>query len=422
MPNNIKTYIKRYLTCFFSVALFISGCSDVDTDRETEIQSDDRGAVLLISIDGLMTEYMERNETPNLDWIARRGVLAESMEMVFPTKTFPTHYSIVTGLYPENHGIISNSFRDYELDALFSYGPPDNGPEDDLWWGGEPIWVTAENQSQTAATMFWPGSDSEIKGVRPTRFKDYDGSIPNLARIDTVLSWLDPSGDVQADFATLYFSDVDSYGHRYGPNSEEVNNMVEETDQWIGYLLERMQETGLEERLNLIIVSDHGMAELSDERLIFLDDLIDMENVDIVDWTPVAMIRPEEGKTQEVYEALKENEQNFTVYLREELPDVYRFREHYRIPDIIMIADLGYTITTHSFYNQRGISAGNHGYDHRLPEMHGFFLAKGPAFLTDEQTGTVRAIHLYELMTYILGLEPAINDGVLDEIRHILNE
>ncbi len=385
-----------------------------------EEQPDAVHPVLLISIDGFMPEYMERNETPNLDRIAQNGVKAESMEVVFPTKTFPTHYSIVTGLYPENHGIISNSFYDYELEARFSFGPPEDGSEESQWWGGEPIWVTAEKQSKTAVTMFWPGSDSKIGGVRPTRFKDYDGSVPNLARIDTVISWLDPAGEVRADFATLYFSDVDVYGHRYGPHSEEVDAMVREADEWIGYLLARMEETGLSGKLNLILVSDHGMAELSEERVIFLDDLINLEIVDIIDRTPVAMIRPNEGNTDGIYQALKENEENYSVYLKKDLPEAFRFKNHYRIPEIILIADLGYWITTRRILDERGLPAGMHGYDHRLPEMHAFFLAQGPAFKQNIEVGIIESIHLYELMSHIMALEPAPNDGSLGEIEHLL--
>ncbi len=376
--------------------------------------------VLLISIDGLMPEYLERNDTPHFDRIAENGVKAESLKPVFPTKTFPTHYSMVTGLYPEEHGIISNSFYDFELDAQFSYGPPEEGPEDNLWWGGEPIWVTVEKQSGRSATMFWVGSDSEISGVRPTRYLDYDGSLPNNARVDSVVSWLDPEGEVQADFATLYHSDVDSYGHRYGPNSPEVDQQVLEADRWLGYLFDRLKEAGLIDSIHLILVSDHGMAELSEERVIFLDELIDLDRVDMIDWSPVAMIRPEEGAVQEIYEELKSKEEHYTVYLREELPDRYHFRNHYRIPEILMIADLGYTITSRPFFQERGLIAGNHGYDPELPEMHAVFLASGPQILSNERVGTLDSIHLYELMCHLLGLEPSPNSGSLDSVRHIL--
>jgi predicted AlkP superfamily pyrophosphatase or phosphodiesterase len=410
----------RRLTLIFSAIVIaltgITGCPASAIENPDE----NTNPVLLISIDGFMPEYMNRFDTPNLDRIADGGIRAKSMKVVFPTKTFPAHYSIVTGLYTENHGIISNSFYDYELEAYFNYGPPAGGPEDDAWWGGEPIWVTVENQSKTAATMFWPGSDSEIRGVRPTRYVDYDGSIPNYARIDSVISWLDPEGEVRADFSTLYFSEVDTYGHRYGPYSAEVEDIVREADEWMGYLLDRINESGLTDKLNLIIVSDHGMAELSEERVIFLDELIDPGEVDMIDWTPVAMIRPDEGKTGEIYQALKQAEDNYRVYLKDELPEEYRFRNHYRIPEIIMIADLGYTITSRPFFEERGLLAATHGYDHQLPEMHALFLANGPDFQHGLVVDTIESIHLYELMTFLLNIEPAENDGALESLRHLL--
>lgn len=396
-----------------------AACTDTSQTVETD-RADRTDPVLLISIDGMLNEYLDRNDTPNFDRLIAEGVYPEYLLPVFPTKTFPTHWSIATGLYVENHGIISNAFYDYELEARFSYGPPDETPNDERWWGGEPIWATAEKQGKTATTFFWPGSEASIEGVRPTRWMDYDGSIPDSTRIDSVMTWLDPQGELAADFSTLYFSFVDSRGHRYGPNSSEVDDAVVEMDGLLGYLFEKMDQHGLSDILNMIVVSDHGMAELSEDKVIFLDDLINLDDVDMIDWTPVAMIRPDEGKTEEIFQALKENEENYKVYMREDLPDRFRFTDHYRIPEIIMIADVSYTITSHSFFEERGVIAGTHGYDNDTPEMHTFMAAKGPAFRAGDHTGYVNAIDLYELMAYLLEVEPAQNDGSLENVRELL--
>ncbi|TVR19838.1 MAG: alkaline phosphatase family protein [Balneolaceae bacterium] len=404
---------------FTSLSLF-AGCDQAAKTEHYDIN--ETNPVLLISIDGFMNEYLDRNETPNFDHFLEQGVHAEYLIPVFPTKTFPTHWSIATGLYVENHGIISNSFYDYELEARFSFGPPDDTPNDERWWGGEPIWITAENQGLTSATFFWPGSEATIDGVQSTKWVDYDGSVPDITRIDSVMTWLDPAGDVRADFATLYFSFVDSRGHSYGPNSPEVDEAVKEMDELLGYLLEGIYEIGLSDKLNIILVSDHGMAELSDEKVIFLDEIINLEDVDMVDWSPVAMIKPDEGKTIEVYEALKANEEHYSVYLREDLPERFRFRDHYRIPEIIMIADVGFTITSRPFFEDRGIIAGNHGYDNRAPEMHTFFAAKGPDFKSGDVAPPLESVHIYELMARILNLEPAPNDGNFEEVNHLLSE
>lgn len=406
----------------FITLLLIAGisCSDqrAESLNETEYISNDY-PVLLISIDGFTNEYLERNETPNFDLFLSEGVKAEYLTSVFPTNTFPTHWSIATGLYVENHGIIANSFYDYELEARFSFGPV-GGPNDERWWGGEPIWITAEKEGKTAATFFWPGSEATINGFRPTLWIDYDGSIPDSVRIDSVMNWLDPAGDVQADFATLYFSFVDSRGHAFGPESSEVDQAVEEMDAILGDLMDQKNEVGLNNRLNIIIVSDHGMASTSSERVIFLEEIIDLNIVDMVTWTPVAMIKPDEGKTSEVYEALKSNEENYRVYLKEELPERFHFRNHYRIPEIIMIADVGYTITSRPFFNQRGVSAGTHGYDNLAPEMRTFFAANGPDFVNGVTSPPFESVHIYELIANILGIQPAENDGSFEEVKFLI--
>jgi predicted AlkP superfamily pyrophosphatase or phosphodiesterase len=404
---------KQFFVLFITTILIIvAGCSP---------KQQESSKVLLISIDGFINEYAERNNTPNLDRIMSEGVVAEYMVPVFPTKTFPNHWTLVTGLYVENHGIITNNFYDYDLEARFSYGPQGT-PNDERWWGGEPIWNTAEKQGLTAATFFWPGSDATINGVQPTKWMEYDGEVPYSTRIDSVISWMDPDGEVQADFGTLYFSSVDSRGHGFGKNSDEVDEAVLEIDRLMGYLLEKMDQTGLSESTNLIILSDHGMADLSEERVIFLEELINLNDVDVMDWTPVAMLRPKEGKKEEVYRALKENEQNYSVYLKEEMPERYHFKNHYRIPEIIMIADPGYTITNRSFFETRGILAATHGFDNRSDEMKTFFAAKGPAFKQGEMVDPFESVHVYELMSHLLMLEPAPNDGALDSIKHVLAE
>lgn len=408
---------RSFLTALFLLLLLtpiFSGC----TDRPLEQPENQK--VLLISIDGFMNEYLDRNETPNFDRFIEGGVKAEHLIPVFPTKTFPNHYSIATGLYVENHGIISNSFPDDSLGGRFSYGPPVDSPNDERWWGGEPIWTTVELQGKTSATMFWPGSEASINGVRLTKWVDYDGSLDNYARIDSVMQWLDPAGDINADFATLYFSDVDSRGHSYGPNSPEVDEAVVEADSLLGYLLDKIAELNLTDQLNVLIASDHGMAELSDDKVIFLDEMIDMNDVRVIDWTPVAMLQPEEGKKEDVYQTLKENEENYRVYKKEDLPREFAFTNHYRIPEIIMIADVSWTITSRGFYEQRGLIAGTHGYDHQAPEMATIFYASGPSLKQAETVPPFQAIHLYELMAYLLNVEPAQNDGNFNEVRSLI--
>jgi predicted AlkP superfamily pyrophosphatase or phosphodiesterase len=415
--------MKRLQTLFYYFSLMallfgLSSCDQSESIGSSELDSD-TNPVLLVSIDGFTNQYLERNDTPNFDRFLSQGVKAEYLTSVFPTKTFPTHWTIATGLYAENHGIIANSFYDYELEARFSYGPVGT-PNDERWWGGEPIWITAEKEGKTATTFFWPGSEASINGLRPTKWVDYDGSVPGRDRIDQVMSWLDPTGDVKADFGTLYFSFVDSRGHSFGPESSEVDETVQETDVLLGYLLDKKEETGLNDKLNVILVSDHGMASTSSERVIFLEEIIDLNSVDMVTYTPVAMIKPDEGKTTEVYDALKSNEENYRVYLKDELPERFHFSNHYRIPEIVMIADVGYTITSRQFFEERGIVAGTHGYDNLAPEMRSFFAANGPDFVSGVISPPFESVHIYELIANILDIQPAENDGSIDEVNFLL--
>jgi predicted AlkP superfamily pyrophosphatase or phosphodiesterase len=406
----------KQLPIVFLVLLVFAGCASQEGDNE---QGEEQPKVLLISVDGFINDYVERNETPNLDRFINSGVVAEYMIPAFPTKTFPNHWTLVTGLYVENHGIISNSFYDYELEARFSYGPQGT-PNDERWWGGEPIWVTAEKQGLTAATFFWPGSEATINGVQSTKWVQYDGGVPDSTRIDSLVAWMDPAGEVQADFGTLYFSEVDSRGHAFGKNSPEVDKAVADIDGLLGYLHKKIKDVGLDESLNIILLSDHGMSDLSEEQVIFLEELINLNDVEVMDWTPVGMIKPKEGKTDDVYRALKENEENYTVYLKEDMPERYHFKNHYRIPEIIMIADPGYTITNRSFFESRGLLAAQHGFDNTSTDMRTFFAANGPAFKTGEVAAPFESVHVYELMNHILNIDPAPNDGSIDSINHVL--
>lgn len=366
--------------------------------------------LLLVSVDGLMPEHLELVSTPHIDNLAKSGGRAESLIPIFPSKTFPVHYSAVTGLYAEQHGVIANSFNDPGLPGRFRYGSP-SGAEASDWWGGEPIWVRAELAGLVAATMFWPGSDEAIRGVRPTEFRTYDGSMPNLERIDQLIEWLDPAGETAAVFSTLYMSDVDHAGHQYGPFADETLMAVAHADSMIGYLSEQLEETGLADSIHILLMSDHGMAETSSDRVLFLDGLIDLDRVEVIDWTPVALIRPEKEYRDQALDKLRQNEGGYRVYERSELPDRFHFRDHPRIPDIVMVAEPGYAITSRPYYYGRGLLKGMHGYDPEHESMHGIFIANGPRFTEGSTMGHARVIDLYELMCKLLEIDPGTNEG-----------
>ncbi|NIR47716.1 alkaline phosphatase family protein, partial [candidate division KSB1 bacterium] len=284
----------------------------------------------------------------------------------------------------------------------------------------EPIWVTAEKQGLITASYFWPGSQAKIKGIQPTYWYPYDGDVPNEERVQQVLKWLDLSRDKRPAFIMTYFSILDDVGHEYGPNSSEVIAAIQYVDSVIGILLDGLHKRDILNRVNVIVVSDHGMAEISPERVIYLDDYIDMEDVQIVDWNPVAAINPEAGKEEEVYRKLKDAHPHMGVYRKREIPERFHYRDHPHIPKILAIADEGWSITSHEGVRPHYIRGGNHGFDNRARSMGALFIAHGPAFKSGLLVDSFRNIHLYEPMAEILNVQPAPNDGSLDSVKVML--
>jgi len=375
--------------------------------------------LLLISIDGFRADYTELYNTPNLDELAEKGVKADYMIPVFPTKTFPNHYSIATGRYVENTGLISNNMYDEEFDEYYSLANR-GAVQSAKWYEGEPIWVTAEKQGIPTAPLFWPGSEAPIGGSYPTRWAPYEDDLPYKARVDSVLHWLQIADDTAPGFMTLYFSKVDTYGHRFGPESDSTASAVKEVDGYIGYLTKELKSRGLKEDLNIIIVSDHGMATVSQEKVILLDNIIPLNDVEIVDLAPVTAIRTSEKNKMTIYEMLKASEEHFSVYIKTEIPDHWHYKNHKRVQDITVVAEPGYTITTSDRLDAEHFPGGNHGYAPETTEMWSFFLAAGPDFKEDYQSAPFQNIHLYELMAHLLQIEPSPNDGTIDSLKMIL--
>jgi predicted AlkP superfamily pyrophosphatase or phosphodiesterase len=371
--------------------------------------------VVLISIDGFRWDYLDRYPAPNLRKLADSGVRAEGLIPQFPTKTFPNHYTIVTGLRLANHGIISNNMRDAAIPGEFSMGNRDV-LADPRWWGGEPIWNTVENQGGVAAAMFWPGSETVIGGGQATYWTPFDDDMPHATRVGRVLSWLNLPGGQRPSFLTLYFSDVDSSGHSDGPESEAVRAAIAAVDRSIGDLVRGVEQAGLVDRVNYVIVSDHGMAPLSRDRMIVLDDFIDVTASDVVDWAPVLALSPKDGNVDKLYAALKGKHPHLAVYRRDELPPEYGLTGHSRLPAVIGVADEGWYITSKREVARWGqpdrhAPGGTHGYDPRLKSMHGLFIASGPRFRSGLVVKPFENIHVYELMCAVLGITPAKNDG-----------
>ena len=371
--------------------------------------------VILISIDGWRWDYIDRFQPPVLSRLAESGVQSEGLIPIFPSKTFPNHYTVVTGLHAARHGITSNNMVDPALPWRFTLSDREV-QQDTRWWGGEPLWVGVERQGQIAATMFWPGSDAEIAGDRPTYWRPYEDELPNEARVDQLLAWLKQPEPKRPTFLTLYFSDVDTAGHRFGPTGAPTRSAALHVDAMIGRLMSGIEEIGLGQRANYVIVSDHGMTELSRDRVIVLDDYIDLATVDLIDTAPIVGINLRPGVSLDsTYRALAGKHPALQVFTRGNLPDQHRLRSHPRLPDLIGIADDGWTPTTREWLARDDESGrtwgGNHGYEPRHRSMHGLFVAAGPQFKAGAVVPAFDNVHVYELICRTLGIVPASNDG-----------
>jgi predicted AlkP superfamily pyrophosphatase or phosphodiesterase len=377
---------------------------------------DAAGPLVLVSLDGFRWDYCERfpAETPNLRALRRDGVTARGLIPVFPSNTFPNHYTIVTGLYPANHGIVNNDFFDPAQGRFFRYFQPAVAG-DPSWWGGEPIWVTAVRHGRRAAVHFWVGSETAIGGVRPTFWKKFDYRIPFAERLREVGGWLQLPAAERPALIVFYLEETNSAGHRFGPGSPESAAAVALLDARVAALRERCRVDGREP--NLVVVSDHGMVETSLERTVALDDFLDLKSVQIDSDGSVVALRPLQGTPAELVRTLQRLP-HARVSLLADLPASFHLRDHPRLAPVWILPEPGWHVGTRAGierlrqrYPEKGYLAGDHGYDPRLPAMHGFFLAHGPAFRRGVELPAVESVHVYALLCAALDLPPARHDG-----------
>jgi predicted AlkP superfamily pyrophosphatase or phosphodiesterase len=377
--------------------------------------------VLLIGLDGFRADYLEKFQPPNLSELAKQGVRTESMTASFPTLTFPNFYTLATGLRPEHHGIIGNSMFDPEYHAKFALHDP--SVQDGRWWGGEPIWVTAEKQGLRSACMFWPGSEAEIAGKRPWEWRKFDAGVTVEERVRVVLDWLALPEPERPRLITLYFHEADTAGHRFGPDAKETAEAVAGVDAALGQIREGVHRLGLDGVVHFVIVSDHGMTEVSPDRVVALSALLDLTKVQVDFSGSVAGLRPREGTTaDEIYQALAAKPEHYQIFRREEMPERLHFRDNRRIPPLVLIADEGWTIRPNPVTSPAAraiFPKGAHGFNPDLPSMKALFLAAGPTF-RNTTVPVFENIHIYHLLCATLGLEPAKNDGDDRLVREIL--
>jgi predicted AlkP superfamily pyrophosphatase or phosphodiesterase len=414
---------KRYLFLFFITLVFIASCGEKIKIKPAKGKiSDLKPTVIMISLDGCRVDFLDKNLMPNLNMLASTGVKSEALIPVFPTKTFPNHYTIVTGLFPEHHGIVSNKFYDPETNIEFP-GKDKVEALNGHWWGGEPIWITAQLQGQISATLFWPGAEAEIKGKRANYGLPYDKNMPYRQRVNQILEWLDLPVDKRPTLITLYIEEIDTIGHDYGPNSPKIDRALSTVDQAFQDLITGLKDRDIFEEINLVITSDHGMAQISSDKIIYLDDYIDLTQVKTLDESPLAWVWTQQEQTKEVYEKLSKAHPNLHVFLKEEIPEKYHFRNNPRIPPIVAIADEGWSVSTRGIMKSLSrtfSSGGAHGYDPALHSMQGVFIAHGSAFKKNLVVAPFENINIYNMVTKILNLKSSPNDGCQDCFQDML--
>ena len=369
----------------------------------------DKPYLVLVSFDGFRHDYMEMFDTPNFDRMAAEGARAQGLVPVFPSLTFPAHYSVATGLYPGTHGLVANTFYDRDRDATYSLSDRET-VEDGSWYGGEPIWVTAEKQGMVSAAFFFVGSEADVQGIRPSHWKPFDPLIANEVRVDTVLTWLDLPEEERPHFISLYFADVDYAGHRFGPSVvPEVAEAVRRVDQALGRLLDGLDELPHRDEVYVALVSDHGMSHVRPGGHYALDEIADMSGTRLTSGGTVGIIFVEGGeqRIEELRGQLDDGMPRASVYRSREAPSELHLNGHPRFGDLVVVPEEGHTV---GIGPRRGNSLGMHGWDPRFPSMHGIFLVKGPGIEGGTRLPRVEGVDLYPFMARVLGLEPA--DGI----------
>ncbi len=387
---------------------FLVACASV---RHHDGQPAATPPMLLVSLDGFRPDYLDLGITPNLARISAAGVQAEWMTPSYPTLTFPNHFTIVTGKRPDHHGIVHNTMTDPEL-GKFSVGNRE-AVSDGRWWSSEPIWVTVEKAGLRAGTMFWPGSEAEIDGIQASHWKPFDAKMPMSERVDTVLGWLAEPEATRPRFSTLYFEAVDSAGHANGPDSDEAYAAIAEVDAAMGRLLDGIDALGLADKLNLVVVSDHGMATVPPEQFVVIEDMVNPDDAAFVTAGQSVGFVPRPGRTAAAESQLLGAHQHYDCWRKGELPERWHYGSHPRIPPIVCQMHEGFDAVRRDWLKTRSRTAtrGSHGFDPALPSMRAIFLARGPAFRENIRVAAFDSIDVYPLLMSLIEVAPAANDG-----------
>ena len=377
--------------------------------------------VILFSLDGFRFDYLEKYHAPQLKALARHGVQAERMIPCYPSMTFPNHMCIATGMYPARHGLIHNQFYDRELDATYTMGKARGQPK---WLLGTPLWTYAEQHNVRSATYFWPESDARINGVLPSYYYSYDKSTPNQTRIDQIIDWLKLPVDKRPFFITGYFSLVDSAGHGFGPDSEQVSEAVSQVDDYIGQLKARIDKE-LDFPVNLVVVSDHGMVEVNSASSIDWAALHDFRQFKVVSSSTQLMLYAKGNIDKNTISTIAArldliSAGRYQTYTKTQWPKKLHYTDSDRIADIILEASPPAVFSDKKFLH--GATGGAHGFNpYTVPEMGAIFIANGPNFKQGVVIPAFENIHVFPAVLSILNLPvPTDIDGRLSVLAPVI--
>ncbi|MBB1059733.1 alkaline phosphatase family protein [Lysobacter spongiae] len=407
--NHVPPALRSPALC---ALLLLAACATGGrTARVPMAPAPDTPPVLLVSIDGFRADYLARGITPNLQRIAEGGVRAEWMTPSYPSLTFPNHYTLVTGLRPDHHGIVHNTMADPELGGFMLSNRDAVG--DGRWWAGEPIWVGAARAGLPSATLFWPGSEAAVQGVRPDRWKPFDPSMPFPERVTTVLGWLAEDPATRPRVATLYFERVDKAGHEHGPDSPEATAAIREADDAIGLLLDGLRARGLDDAVNLVVVSDHGMAPVGPGHAVAVESMVSARDGRVVSYGQSVGIEPMQGRDAFAERRLLGRHDHYECWRKQDLPRTWAYGENRRVPAIVCQMDEGWDALPEEMLARRdpGATRGSHGFDPALPSMRALFLARGPSFREGVVLPAFDNVDVYPLLARLVGIAPAPNDG-----------
>lgn len=411
--------MKKY-TCILLLAVVLTGCA---ASRKAPLagRPQEKQYVVILSMDAFRSDLAGRSHTPTLDSLARVGTYAE-IYPVYPSNTFPSHYAMATGLHPDHHGVVNNSFYDTaagrRLSVFDSLDVRTPG-----FWGGEPIWNTAERQGLTANIFMWPGSEVPIGGRQATVWTRYSSKPSYYERADWVIDAMTRPEEEIPELVMWYFEQPDAAMHTYGPEAPEVVAQAEHIDSVLRYFFREIRRSPVFDRINFIVTADHGMAGLSPERYINLRPLLDTTQVvRVVPGTPFG-IEVREGYAGEALRILRKAG-HMKAWKRERMPRRFHYGTHpTRLTNLIVIPETGWTLDYAKEGRERPVrKRGTHGFDNRDREMHMVFYGSGPAFRAGYNQRSFQNQNMYLIMCRLLGIEPAPNDGEWKAVKRMFRD